>query len=195
LNRFIRYIGLAALWQRGRYALAVGVLCIAGSLVAGTARADLLLFSFKSGSDSASWEQSSNPTPFGITSDGIGVDVQNGTETTAFAGTESFPYVAFDTPAGDGGFRTQTGDFVTTGPQLFTGTEANPIFSAGTYDLSYLNLSDDAFVPGLLTVTVESASVVPEPASWALFCVGLLGLGLVRGVRTRIGIRRCETAV
>ncbi len=169
---------LAAFWKLGRHLLATGALVIAGSLVAGTARADILLFSFTSGSDSASWEQPSNPTPFDVTSNGVSVDVQNGTETTTASGTNSFPYVFFGTAAGGGGFSTQTGDIVTDGTVLFTGTESDPVFSLGTYDLTYLNENSDSFVPGVLVVTAEPTSV-PEPASLALLVAGLMAIVVV----------------
>ena len=172
----------AAFWKRAKHLPAIGALVIAGSLVAGTARADVLLFSFTSGSDVASWEQPSNPTPTDVTSNNIVVDVQNGTETTAFAGTDSFPYVLFQTATNSltpGGFRTQTDNIITEGPVLFAGSGSDPVFSAGTYDLMYLNENSDVFVPGVLVVTVESTSV-PEPSSLLLFIAGLMAIVVLR---------------
>lgn len=63
-----------------------------------------------------------------------------------------------------------------TGPALFTGTNASPLFTPGTYQLS-------SIVSGRSTLTIAEVTdgggmglAVPEPASWALM---IAGFGLV----------------
>ena len=63
------------------------------------------------------------------------------------------------------------------GPNLFSGTAANPIFSAGTFSLS-------SIVSGNSTLTISSlVGAVPEPGTWAMM---ILGLGMAgAGLRYR----------
>jgi hypothetical protein len=65
--------------------------------------------------------------------------------------------------------------FLSDGPQLYSGTEANPIFKTGTFALSEYQGS------GSYSLTI-SALGVPEPASWGLMIAGfgLAGAALRR---------------
>ena len=58
------------------------------------------------------------------------------------------------------------------GPQLYSGSEENPVFAFGTYDLTEFQGS------GVYTLTI---SAVPEPATYGML---LLGAGVV-GVALR----------
>jgi hypothetical protein len=66
------------------------------------------------------------------------------------------------------------------GPQLYTGSESDPIFNPGTYNL----IGDDfTKTPATetLTLTIGSPPAVPEPSSMVLFGTGVLGCaGAVR---------------
>lgn len=70
----------------------------------------------------------------------------------------------------------------TDGPQLYTGTEDNPTFTLGTFELTEYQGSTT------YTLTVSEVSAVPEPASVALL---LAGFGVVGAAAARR--RRCES--
>lgn len=70
---------------------------------------------------------------------------------------------------------------VADGPQIYTGTEINPVFAAGTFALtSYEGLGNY-----LLTVTEVAETAVPEPATGALLFGGLALLVASRKRRSR----------
>lgn len=64
----------------------------------------------------------------------------------------------------------------TDGPQLYTGTETNPTFNLGTFQLTEYQGSTQ------YTLTISNVTAVPEPASIALM---LGGLGLVGAAAAR----------
>jgi PEP-CTERM motif len=155
------------------------------------AHATELHFSFVGLSgDTASWDQLSNPVATVGGNHSTAVNVTDGMGTIAgFFGSGGGPFTFPSVIYGDatvGGFADLTdsiNSFQHGNPSLFTGTLTSPIFTAGVTSLSYLSdTTDDDFAPGTLTVTAV-ASATPEPASLALFAVGLAGLGLV--LRTR----------
>ena len=126
----------------------------------------------------------SDPTPSSVGPHSTAIDVEDGTETTAI-GNGTFSFVAFVDGSAGGGVRTGPGQIVAEGPVLYTGTLSDPVFAAGTYDLT-----DDAAFPdpasGVLTITdLGPSPSVPEPAIMALFGIGLLGLGLAQRSGTR----------
>ncbi len=58
-------------------------------------------------------------------------------------------------------------------PQLYTGPEATPTFTAGSFTLT------DTRSRSQISLTVQQVAAVPEPASWAMM---LTGFGLVGGM-------------
>jgi hypothetical protein len=133
------------------------------------------------GSREASFVLDSNPTPTSFSStilggynfgDQISFDNVAGT----FGGTPGFASIGF----GTGIFATLNvgsptlafAQFV--GPDLFSGTAANPVFTAGTYNLT-------SIVSGASTLTISSlTSAAPEPGTWIMMILGfgMAGFGL-----------------
>jgi hypothetical protein len=153
--------------------LAIAACLLALGAWAVPAHADLLEFSYTSRvtAATASWEQSSNPSPISHTSTQTDISVQNGTQDVGGV-TSSFADVIFFNNGNGGGFNTANAMISTLGPTLFTGSTSSPMFSAGTFDLS--NPSDGV-------VTITDLSVVPGPIAGAglpglvFACAGLLG--------------------
>ena len=73
-----------------------------------------------------------------------------------------------------------------TGPDLFTGSAASPIFNIGTFNLS------GGFSSGASTLTISRAVVaaVPEPGTWAMMLLGFGAVGFaVRRRRPTVNVR------
>lgn len=70
---------------------------------------------------------------------------------------------------------------VTTGPQIYGGSEAAPIFQPGTFQLNDLYNSNSY----TLTISDLNVSAVPEPAAWAMmvFGFGIAGAAMRRRPR------------
>ncbi len=154
--------------------IAVAASC-AAVLTAAAAPAAELTFLYTSASGSTSWTQSSTPS---VLFHGLGsytdVIVHNGTETTGGV-TQTFSDLYFRNSVNSGGFFVQNGPSPIVndhGPQIYSGSEANPVFAAGVYTLDN----------GSLTVT----DAVPEPAAWSMMLFGVAGLGaMARASRRR----------
>ena len=139
--------------------------------IAGTASATSLKFSYYGGYEflvavGANWTQSSTPNPISYDT-GSDTDVAaSGGDVLLFLGflpfdPGSISSVEFNSAANGGGF--SDGSLVSvSGPQIYTGTEANPVFTPGVYDFS----------DGVLTI-----SDVPEPTTWTMMILGIGGVG------------------
>ena len=153
-----------------RLALAVGAAAV---LTAAAAQATTLDFSWSYATLSASWTQSSSPTVLGsVDGDNTDVAVTGGTGSTG-AFTDVVFYNSGSTIL-TGGFQANSSGQViaVSGPKLYTGSEAAPVFAPGVYALDN----------GTLTVT----DAVPEPAAWSMMLVGVAGLGgMLRASRRR----------
>jgi PEP-CTERM motif len=146
-----------------RLAISAGVAVAA--LLASSAQATTYLeATFASPDGSASWDQDFAPTPLAY-ANGVytAVGVWNYTDT--LGGMD--PYVFYFSTAESGGWQDAAGDFAPTGAQVYGGSEAAPVFSAGSY----------AEGDGTLTLTAA-----PEPSAWAMM---LVGFGLVAAARRR----------
>lgn len=67
------------------------------------------------------------------------------------------------------------------GPQLYTGTEAAPMFRTGTFALT------DDFGTGSYTLNIASAiGAVPEPATWAMMLAGFGMIGFAARKRSAV---------
>ena len=154
----------------------VGLVAIAALSVA-PARAELLYFSYvgatsgMNSGDTASWIQLSNPTPLAVES-GIFTNVLVSDGMTNFGPTRNVVSFVGGPPSCCGGFGTdgENGGVGDAGVQIFAGSFEMPIFSVGTFNMD----------SGTLTVTA-----VPEPSTWAMMLIGLLGLGYAGHRRSR----------
>lgn len=137
----------------------------------GVANAALYQFNL-TGDYTAQWKLDSNVTP-DIFEDGVGFAVFD---------VEGFPDAIFSvadvyffSAANGGGLLIE--DFylglpllISDGPQLYTGTEDNPVFKLGTFALTEYQGS------GSYTLNISNISAVPEPATYGML---LAGLGLM----------------
>ncbi|MBC7522294.1 MAG: PEP-CTERM sorting domain-containing protein [Sandarakinorhabdus sp.] len=155
---------------------------VTGLSLAASVQAAPLLFTLE-GSRSAVFQLDSNPIPNSFTTLQTNFNNVAGT----FGGVDSvaslinfgrsdgiFSAAALNILAPNIGF-TQF-----SGPEIFTGTTADPIFSVGVFNLN------NPFFGGPATLTITAISgggggmgtAVPEPASWALLITGFGMIGI-----------------
>jgi len=156
-------------------AFAIGSIGLGAALALScvSARAETLLVTWTEPSlgISASWEQSSTPTPI---SHSDGYDTQVPVWDFTSTGTTSVgPYTDIFWYSITGGGLFETPDFIYTifgDAQAYSGPEAAPMFQTGTY----LGI-DEANGDAAATVTI---SEVPEISTWAMMLLlGFAGLG------------------
>jgi hypothetical protein len=149
-------------------------------LTSGAANAAVLQFTL-TGAYAASWQLDTAQPPF---------DPFEGFWVTYIDLSGSFPGastpvvdITFYSPALDGGFEIYDYNagialVETVGPQLYTGSETDPVFTLGTFALTAID------GPGsyLLTIAEVGATAVPEPATGALL---FGGLAVMYGARRR----------
>jgi hypothetical protein len=144
-------------------------LCAALLLVLSTVvRADTLKFTL-SGQENGSFLFSSNPVP-----DSFGANVMNfyNTSYTNSANVTSLIKVTFFSTAYGGGFSDELDGTGFEGSQIYTGTQANPIFSTGVF-----SFKSGRSVIETLTIT-KMVAVTPEPSSLLLVFSGLGAAGV-----------------
>jgi len=164
-----------------RYAFLALVLAIA----AGSAKADSTLLSYTlTGPDTASFTLAVNPTVadslnqfgFDLTPTNLVVDGVHVSDLLFFySGDPMFLGVPVPGPAGGlSGFIFPS----LVGPQLYSGPESAPTMLTGTFALTDFDTGTEKY-----TLVVAPVST-PEPATLALFGVGLLGMAIFYRRRT-----------
>ena len=114
------------------------------------------------GSSSARFVLPSMPTPdLAVPGVSFYIDAVDGTVN----GTPDLLYLYFANESDGGGFAIDSAFISTLGAQLYTGTEAAPIFKTGTFALTEFGGSGEYS----LTITA-----VPEPATWAMMVGGMI---------------------
>jgi hypothetical protein len=175
-----------------------GIVALGAALAlagAASAKAETLLVTWTEASEgvSASWEQSSTPTPLSYQT-GQYTDVP----ISDFKSTGALPIGPYSdilwfneglsagNVATGGLFSTPDGYFVLFGPQAYTGPESAPVFQTGSYQGE-----DDFNNFAAATVTITSLSrSVPEPSTWVMVLMGFAGLAVA--FRTRARFSRAE---
>jgi hypothetical protein len=144
-------------------AVGAGMICAAVS-----AQAEVLKATLVDGSYSVSWLQDSNPTPDSSRTS-IFTDIAVWDVTGSATAFSTLSYYGSLVGGGFGMFY---------GPQIYSGSESSPVFSAGTYTGLYDTAAG-------LTGGVLTLAAVPEPATWGMMLVGFAGLGALYSVNRR----------
>lgn len=177
--------------------LPIKIISLAAVLVSAVvAKADTLDFTLSGGGNTLTFSLPSNPTPDSSV---------NGTSFTldnilVSNGTLSFSTdLKFSNLSSDGGLDFAIpappplpgADLDLTGPQIYSGSETSPMFSATTTPFTL----EEANGAGSFTLDITDASV-PEPASIGLLATGLLALAeAARRKRTAASPKRAISRV
>jgi hypothetical protein len=168
----------------------VSAVCAAALALSATpAFAALLNFNFvaTNPAQSISFQLDSNPTPDFIETSGAYIIFDN-VVTTSILGTNAPGRIAFFPGTGaSGGFqafggpnRNQPVVNASGAPytQLYTGTQANPVFAPLTYTV-FPSFSTEGTPQGVLTITGPNANpgAVPEPSTWLTMLGGFGVMG------------------
>ncbi len=157
-----------------------GLLAATALAIPAAADAASLLFTLE-GSRNASFSLDSNPVPDSFTT--LQTNFLNVAGTfNGIAGVASL--INFGTT--DGTFSAAALNILApnlgftqfSGPTIFGGTTAHPIFSPGVFQLNNPFFGG----PATLTISEIASGAVPEPASWAML---IMGFGLVGAIMRR----------
>lgn len=157
---------------------------LAACVISAPANAVLLNFDL-TGSRNASFQLDSNPTPTTANPGPFGDQIQFANLPGIFAGVAGTGTVSFGTGVINrldiSG--TPLGFTQFSGPELFTGGAAAPMFATGTFELT-------SIVSGRSTLVIsEAMAPIPEPATWAMLIAGFGMIGrAARGRRIRFAI-------
>jgi hypothetical protein len=144
--------------------VAAVALLAAGILASGAAQAEVLdVTVVENGATFASWTQSSTP----VVNNSIAGLI---TEVETSIGVVDFFNVAF---SGGGLEAPSGGNFIGQTGQMYSGSEASPVFGVGSF--SGFDQDDETFA----TVTFTAAAAAPELSTWAMMLTGFAGLGFV----------------
>ncbi len=147
-----------------------------------SAHAELLNFFLSDGIRSFSFDLDSNPTPSARSPNSFQTaNFQAGSSADGVFLADSFFYTATDLGGID--IADLAGNELVisqTGPQIFAGSTANPMFVTGTY-----HLADSVENTRYNTNFRLVITTVPLPASVALVGLGLFGMGTLRVARLR----------
>jgi hypothetical protein len=154
-------------------ALLAGALCAASLFAASPAAAGVTYFTVTGDADvSFSLDDSAAPSSFDADSFSYSGPV-------LFNGSPDFFSFTFYDTAFSGGI--QIGPLGVLGPQLYSGTTADPTFLLGTYALGGYTQEESY----MLTIS-DTAPGVPEPATWAMMLIGFGAIGFgMRAQRAR----------
>ena len=149
-------------------------------LSAGAANAALYNFTL-TGGYTASWQLDSAPAP-DVTSTGEGFilwDVEGFNDALLGVADITFYNIAIGGGLGIEDFYGDEVLLVADGPQLYTGSESNPVFSLGTFVLTEF-LGTQTYILTISQVGAGGGTDVPEPATGALLLGGIAVMAALR---------------
>ncbi len=156
--------------------LSTSLLAAALVLAASTPTAHADTFAFASSAVSFSFSLPNSPTS-SFADPGDAFELDPVLASFSLGGTKMIALGFFDSSGPHhGGFVYQTGPaaaFFFSGPQVFSGTDANPTFLTGVYNLTDLSGTSENVT---LTIADPSMPGVPEPSTFVLLGTGIFGL-------------------